>query len=107
MKSDLEVIYSDRCSQLARHVAALMALSEVSPIEAVEMVVAAARESLERSPEAATRSGKLVTAGLRLTAAAVDWRLSRRSDDNLVRDVEKALSEFKSSKRGGKKRRGD
>ncbi|MGH7002325.1 MAG: hypothetical protein ACREIP_00100 [Alphaproteobacteria bacterium] len=94
MKPDLEVIYSDRCAQLARHVSAAMTLSGVSPVEAMEMALVAAQKWFAQKPDADGRSGRLMLAGLAIVLAAVDHRLLRRSQATLVRSVRNALAAF-------------
>ena len=105
MKSDVEVIYSDRCAQLARHVSATMTLSAVSPIEAVEMALAAAQKWFAQKPDADSRSGKLILAGIAVALAAADHRGLRKSDESLVKAVESALSSFRKPGRRTRKRR--
>ena len=107
MKTDLEVIYSDRCVQLARHVSAAMTLSEISPVEAVEMTLAAAQKWFAHKPDADSRSGKLMLAAIALGLAAVDHRMLRRSEAALVRAAREALAAFESpaARRKGRARK--
>ncbi len=98
MKSDIEIIYGDRCAQLARQVAAAMTLSQALPVEAVEMTLTGAREWFAARPDSGTDTGRLMLAGIAIALATVDQRLLRRSEESLVKAVEAALSELRTKR---------
>ncbi len=95
MKSDIEIIYGDRCAQLARHVAAAMTLSQALPVEGVEMALSGAREWFAAKPDSGTHTGRLMLAGIAIALAAADHRLLRRSEKSLVETVQTALAQLR------------